>query len=184
MSSNSWNQTIVSAQVDGTANTSGAAASCIPPHAVFPFPGGTLKIGDKLCVRASGRISSAVTTPGTARLDFRIGGNIVFDSQQMLLNVAVQTNIGWWLDVEMTVRAVGTAASILGQGTFTSMAMLNTAAPATGPFSGVSVLPYNTAPVVGATFNSTTANNMDMFFTQTVATGSFQVHQYELIYKT
>lgn len=184
MSSNSWNQTIITAQGDGTANTAGTAASCIPAAAIYPFPGGVFKIGDKLQVKASGRISCAVTTPGTARYDFRIGGNVVFDSQAMNLNIVAKTSVNWWLDIEMTVRAIGTAASIIGQGVWLSEAGIATAVPTTGPGPGGFTLPYNTAPVVGATFNSTTANNLDMFFTQTVGTGSMTLHQYELIYKT
>jgi hypothetical protein len=39
-------------------------------------------------------------------------------------------------------------------------------------------VPYNTAPVVGAGFDSTIANALDFRFTQTVATGSMTVHQF------
>jgi hypothetical protein len=183
MSSNTWNQTLISAQVDGAALTAAAAATCLPAQAVFTLPANTLKIGDKLCVRASGRISCVVTTPGTARYDIRIGGAVIFDSQAMNLNVVAKTNVGWWLDVEFTVRAVGSSANGLGQGIWLSEAGILTAVPTTGPGPGGFTLPYNTAPVVGANFNSTVSNTVDLFFTQTVATGSMTLHEYELIYK-
>lgn len=183
MSSNTWNQTLVSAQVDGPALTAAAAASCLPAQAVYPFPGAIVKIGDKFQIKASGRISCAVTTPGTARWDFRIGGAIVFDSQAMNLNIVAKTNVGWWLDVEMTVRAVGATASLIGQGSWSSEAVIASPLPTVGG-AGEFILPYNTAPVVGATWNSAVSNTMDLFFTQTVATGSMTLHEYELIYRT
>jgi hypothetical protein len=43
------------------------------------------------------------------------------------------------------------------------------------------LLPWNAAPAVGATFDSTTSQVVDFFFTQTVATGSMTLHQYSLI---
>ena len=64
------------------------------------------------------------------------------------------------------------------QGFWLSPAALNVAAPATGPGPGGNVLPYNTAPAVGSGFNSTSALTLDLFFTQTVATGSLTCHQY------
>lgn len=183
MASNTWNQTLISAQTDGGALASAAAASALPAQAVFTLPANTLKIGDKLCVRASGRISCAVTTPGTARYDLRIGGNVIFDSQAMNLNIVAKTNVGWWLDVEYVVRAVGATANGLGQGIWLSEAAIATPLPTVGPGPGGFTLPYNTAPVVGANFNSTISNVVDLFFTQTVATGSMTLHSYELIYK-
>jgi hypothetical protein len=43
------------------------------------------------------------------------------------------------------------------------------------------MLPWNSAPAVGNNFDSTASQQVDIFFTQTVATGSLTVHQYELI---
>jgi hypothetical protein len=37
-------------------------------------------------------------------------------------------------------------------------------------------LPYNTAPAVGTGFSSVVSQQMDLFFTQTVATGSITLH--------
>lgn len=184
MSSNTWNQTLITSQVDGSALTAAAAASMLPPAAKFTFPSNLLKIGDKLQVKASGRISNVITTPGTARFDLRFGANVVFDTGAINLNIVAKTNVPWWLDIEMTVRSIGasTAATLFGMGIWTSEAGIAAAANAAGG-NAIFNVPVG-APAVGAGFDSTVANVIDSFFTQTVATGSLTCHQFELIYKT
>src|SRR4051812_34094583 len=93
-------ETLVTAQGDGTALTAAAAASCIPAAAKFGLPANFFKyIGQQLIVEASGRISCAVTTPGTARYDLRFGaaGTVVADSLAMNLNIVVKANVNWVL---------------------------------------------------------------------------------------
>lgn len=182
MSMSSWSETLVSAQVDGPTLTAAAAASCIPPAAKFPLPGQFFKyIGQQLMIKASGRISSLITTPGTARFDLRFGATVVFDSLAILLDsVAAHANVGWTLEILLTCRAIGASANLMGQGTFICEDILGV--PATAP-KGVlaAILPWNSAPAVGSNFDSTTSQVVDMFFTQNVATGSLTVHQYSLI---
>jgi hypothetical protein len=135
-------------------------------------------------VTASGRISSVITTPGTARFDIRMGaaGNtVVFDSLAILLDtVAAHTTVGWYLEILMTCRAIGTAANFMGQGKWTCEDILGT--PAAAPKGSLTaILPWNAAPAVGGNFDSTVTNIVDMFFTQTVATGSMTLHQYSAV---
>jgi hypothetical protein len=40
------------------------------------------------------------------------------------------------------------------------------------------MLPWNAAPAVGGNFDATVSNLLDLFFTQTVATGSITLHQF------
>jgi len=108
------------------------------------------------------------------------GTIIVFDGLAILLDtVAAHTTVGWFLEILLTCRAVGsgTATNFMGQGKWTCEDILGV--PATAP-KGVltAILPWNTAPAVGTGFDNTAANAVDMFFTQTVATGSMTVHQY------
>jgi hypothetical protein len=42
------------------------------------------------------------------------------------------------------------------------------------------MLPVGTAPTAGNGFDSTASQAVDLFFTQTVATGSLTLHQYIL----
>ncbi|MBY0490649.1 MAG: hypothetical protein K2R93_12475 [Gemmatimonadaceae bacterium] len=175
-------QVIASAYSDGPTLTAAAAASCVPTYVPTTLPAGYFQVGRKWRLRASGRISCAVTTPGTARFDLRLGGVVAFDTQAMPLNIVAQTNVPWVLDVLLTCRAVGsgTSANLIGQGFWLSPASINTAAPATGPGPGGQMVPYNIAPAVGTGFNSQSALTLDFFFTQTVATGSLTLHDFML----
>src|SRR4051812_35046999 len=116
-----YRKTLISAQVDGTALTAAAAASCIPAAAKYTIQANTFDtIGKQLLIKATGRISSVITTPGTARFDVRLGGTVVFDGLAILLDsVAAHTNVGWVLEILLTLRAVGGSANFMGQGTWT-----------------------------------------------------------------
>ncbi len=166
--------------VDGTALTAAAAASCIPAGNIVTLNPNFFQLGKKLRIEAHGRISSAITTPGTARFDVRLGGTVVWDSGAILLDsVAAHADVPWRLAIDLTCRVVGTGttAKLMGSGLFTCEDILGV--PATAPKGVLSaILPWNTAPVVGGGFDSTIANTLDMFFTQTAATGSLTVHQY------
>lgn len=177
-----WTNPIARATADGPTLTGASAASCLPTPAVITLPNNFFDVpGKMLRITASGRISCAVTTPGTARFDIRLGASaiVAFDSLAMPLNIVAQTSVPWWLEILLTARAVGsgTTANLMGQGQFGSVALVGSPAPASGA-PGAFQLPYNTAPVVGAGFDSTSALKLDMFFTQTVATGSMTLHQY------
>ncbi len=189
MSRQSWEETLVSSQVDGPALTAAAAATCIPTQARITLPNNYFQSpGQQLLITATGRVSTVITTPGTIRFDIRMGASgtiAVFDSLAILPDtVAAHTNVGWWLDILLTLRTVGsgTSANFMGQGKFTCEDILGV--PATAP-KGVltAMLPWNSAPAVGTGFDSTAANVIDMFFTQTVATGSLTVHQYNVVSK-
>lgn len=174
-------ETIASLQSDGPTITAAAAATCLNAQAKVLLQGGRLGYaGRGLHIRASGRISSVITTPGTARFDVRYGGTVIFDSQAILLDsVAAHTNVGWYLDILLTCRVVGSAANFMGQGMWTCEDILGV--PATAPKGVLSaMLPWNAAPAVGGNVDVTANGVLDMFFTQTAATGSLTVHQYEV----
>src|SRR3954470_23662832 len=177
MSLGYW-ETLSAIAADGTALTAAARASALQgaggKQGLYTLPPNKLRVGDVLCIRAGGRISSAVTTPGTARFDlsFGVGGVASMDTLAMPLNTVVQNTIPWFLDMDGIVRSIGNAGTIFWQGTFTSTASLNTAAVATGPWTGVITVPYNTAPAVGAAVDMTVAQILDFNFTQTAATGT------------
>lgn len=183
MSLGYW-ETLATLNADGTALTAAARASLTQGAAAtgarYTMPGGKLRIGDQLHIRAMGRISCVITTPGTARYDLSFAGTANFDTLAMPLNVVAKTNVMWNLDVLGTVRAIGTTANIFWGGWWLSEASILTALPATGPGPGGQNVPYNTAPVIGANFDSTISQLIDLQFTQTVATGSCTLHQYQL----
>ena len=172
-------EAFLAAQVDGPALTAAAAATCLPAAAKKTLPANYFDvIGKSLLLLASGRISSLITTPGTARYDVRLGGTVVFDSLAILLDtVAGHTNVGWFLAILLTARAIGATGNLMGQGVWVCEDILGV--PATAP-KGVltAMLPWNSAPAVGANFDTTTSQQLDLFFTQTVATGSMTLHQF------
>lgn len=183
-----FKETLASVNGDGTALTAAARASLtqgtLATSGRFTFPANRLKVGDILSVKAAGRISLAVTTPGTIRFDLAAGATVIFDTLAMPGNIVAQTNVAWELEAFGTVRAIGTTGNIFWQGRFLSGANINVAAPATGPGPGGQMVPYNTAPVVGANFDTTVTSLWDLFFTQTVATGSVTLHNYQLALET
>jgi len=188
MSVGYW-ETLATVAADGTALTAAARASLLQGSAkagLYTLPANKLRIGDVLHLRASGRISCVVTTPGSITFDLSagVGGTAFFSSAVIPLNIVAKTNVPWILDVEMIVRAVGNAANLFGQGFWLSEAALNVAVPSTGPGPGGNTLPYNTAPVVGSNVDFSIANIIDFNFTQTVATGSVTLHNYCLSLKT
>lgn len=173
-------ESLAELDANGPTLTAAAAVSCLNPEAKPWIRGGYFdKVGRKLRVRATGIISCAVTTPGTARFDVRYGGTVIMDSLAMPLNIVAKTNVNWWLEFEATLRIVGSAAQFLWQGGWCSEAYINTATPPTGPAPGLVTLPYNTVPGLGAAFDATAPQLLDLFFTQTVATGSLTVLQCE-----
>lgn len=178
MSAQTWEETLVTAQVDGTTLTAAAAASCIPSAAKITLPNNFFYIGRMLRLFLMGRISNVVTTPGTARFDVRIGGVIAFDTGALNLNIVAKTTVPWWLDIELTCRTIGitAATTLFGLARFQSESVI--ASPLNTVGGNGSLLAPVGAPAVGTGFDSTLANTVDVFFTQTVATGSFTLHQY------
>jgi len=176
---------LVVGATDGPTLSAAAAASCIPTASRLILPNNYWYVGKTIQITMGGRISCAVTTPGTARLDFRTGpsGTIVaYDTGAMNLNIVAKTTVPWWFDLVLTCRAVGTGTTttLFGFGRFTSEAVIASPLPTVG---GVGVLlssggAVGGPPAVGTGFDNTAANAIDMFFTQTVATGQFIVHNY------
>lgn len=184
MSNNSWQQSLIVQQVDGTAlANSTTATSILAPAARFLLPANLLQIGTKLRVQAAGRMGTVVTTPGTLILDFRIGSVVVFNGGAMTLNTTAQTNQTWKLELDLIVRSIGasTSATIIGVGEFTSRAVIGSAAAAAGGV-GTLLLP-ETSPAAGTGFDSTASAYLDLFATWSVANASNTIRcdMYEVV---
>lgn len=187
MALSSWRETLMAHRGDGTALTAAARASLMQgttaTRAKYTFPPNFFEPNKTIHIVASGRISCVVTTPGTARFDVSLGGTVVaFDSLAINLNIVAKTNVHWALDLILVCQASGsgtTGTLFPSECFFTSEAVVGSAVPTAGG-SGSVLLPYNTAPVVGTGFDSTVSQSCELFFTQTVATGSVQLHTYLL----
>lgn len=175
-------ETLITAQGNGSAQTAASTNSLLPAQALKQLPANFFDVpGKQLLIKASGRISSVITTPGTARFLVKFGSTTVFDSLAILLDsVAAHTNVGWMLEIYLTCTTVGSAAVLMGQGTWTCEDILGV--PASAPKGVLSaILPWNSAPAVGTSFDGGASQIVDLQFTQTVATGSITLHQYSLI---
>src|SRR5690348_1670265 len=156
MSSNSWNQTLITQQVDGSALTnSTTATSILAAAAKFVLPANLLQIGTKLIVRAGGRISTAAATPGTLTLDLRFGSTVVFNGGASGTVATSASNLSWLLEMELTCRSIGasTSATMLGIGKLTSAA-LSASTP-------IMLLPTS-SPGVSTGFDSTASQTVDL----------------------
>mgnify|MGYP007017457991 CR=1 FL=1 len=183
MSLQTWQETIVMSATDGPTLTAAARASCIPTANRIVLPNNFFYIGRAIKVVLSGRISCAVTTPGTARFDICLGSagtTIVFDTGALNLNIVAKATVPWTLEVLLVCRAVGsgTTTTFFPRGQFTSEAVIGAPLPAAGG-NGSLIVPVGT-PAVGAGMDNTAASALDVFFTQTVATGSMTVHNYQV----
>lgn len=183
MSNQTWQETLISATADGPTLTAAAAASAINTNCRITLPNNFWYVGRMLKITAQGRISCAVTTPGTARWDVRTGPSgtiIAFDGGALNLNVVAKANVPFWMEILLTCRAVGsgTATNLMGSGSFASEAVVGSPLNTAGG-NGSLLMPVG-APAVGTGFDNTAANVLDLFFTQTVATGSMTVHQFKI----
>ena len=172
--------TLITLKASGTALTAAARASMTQgasaTGARYKLPANSLRIGDCVKIIASGRISCAVTTPGTARFDLSLATVANLDTLAMNLNIVAKTNVAWFLEVLGTVRETGSTANIWWQGKWDSEAAIASPLPTVGG-SGGFLVPYNTPPAIGPNFDHTIDLAMDFNFTQTVATGSCTLDQ-------
>ena len=92
------------------------------------------RIGKRFQVRASGRISNIVTTPGTLTLRFKLGSVNVWDSGAISLNTTAKTTLPWTLRVSMRASTMGssTAGKVYAIGEFQSECVVGSPAPTSG----------------------------------------------------
>lgn len=183
MSLQTWHETLIVALSDGAAlANSVVATSLLPAHAKARLPANYLQVGRRLRVRAHGRISNIVTTPGTLTLDVRLGAVIAANGGAMALNIVAKTNVPWWFEMDLTCRSIGSgsSATLFPQGLWCSESVIGSPLPSVGGV-GSHMLP-NAAPAVGTGFDSTVENIVDFFGTWSVANAgnSIQVHGYSL----
>lgn len=175
-----WMCELASTDSDGPplANTT-TQGSIIPTDAVITLPPGFCRKGSKFYVTACGRISNIVTTPGTLLFQLLFGAAGVWSPAAFNLNTTAKTNVSWWLEAMFSVRTIGsgTTATIMGQGTFSSEAVVGAAA-------GVPItlmLPAS-APAVGTGFDSTASQKVDLQAKWSIANAgnTMTLHQYSL----
>lgn len=180
MSRQGWSECLIASEVDSTAVTGTAVGSLLPPAALFTLPANFFDIGKTLRIRATGRVSNIITTPGTLTLAVKLGAVIAFSGGAMQLNAVAKTNVTWTLDALLTCRTIGatTVATVLGTGAWLSESVVGSAVPGTGG-SGTLLMPAS-VPAVGTGFDSTAALAVDLTAIFSLTGNSIQSHQYQL----
>jgi hypothetical protein len=183
MSSQTWQETLISSSIDSTPITNTITqGSVIPPAAKLTLPANYFSVGKMLKITAQGRVSCVVTTPGTLLFQILFGATAVYNNAAaaMNLNVVQKTDVAWWLEILLTCRAIGTAANLMGQGQWTSEAVVGSPLPTAGG-AGSLFIPAST-PAVGSNFDSTVSQIVDLQakFSVATATTSITSHQYKV----
>lgn len=182
-------QTLASVYADGVASTTAARATLLSGNAkngLFTMPANQLRVGDVLHLKATGSISTPVTTPGTARFDlsFGVAGTAVLDSSQILLNIVVQSSVWWMVEAEGVVRVASSQGNIWWQGSYLSPNVQGSSVGATATGAAATVVFPVGGPAISANVDMTVANILDFNFTQTVNTGTNTLKSYCLSYKS
>lgn len=179
-----WEALLVSQNADGTAlaNTT-TATSIIHSAAKIVIPSNFMYYaGQALRIRAMGRISNIVTSPGTLTFNVKMGSVTAATSGAISLNVVAKTNVIWILDWDMTLRSTGggTAATFMHSGQFQSESVVGSGSP-TANGQDAWAFP-TTAPAVGTGWDSTVDNVFDFQGAWSVANAgnSIQVHTFKL----
>lgn len=185
MSFQGWMETIAVQRTAGTLFTTYTTAkTVINPEALVSLPPNYFYPGSKLFIHVDGGISNIVTTPGLMNFQVVIGGVAAFDTGNIQLNATAHTTLPFWLDIELTCRAIGngTSANLIGLAQVSGKMFTTTAGQTDSAQDMPTVLAPATAPAVGTGFNSTITNVLDFFagFTINNAGNGIQVQQYRV----
>lgn len=181
MPRNSWTSLLASMKSDGTAVTGTTEGSLLTTEAKIALGSREFQeIGQGLRVRAMGRISNVVTTPGNITFRFKFGSIIIATSGTLNLNVVAKTNVTWILDWDILLRSAGggTTATVMHSGQWQSESVVGS--PAAGAGGASSHIFPASAPAVGTGFDSTISNIIDFTAQFSVTGNSIQAHTYKL----
>lgn len=125
----------------------------------------------------AGRISTLAAGGGTITFDALFEGAQVWSSGAIPLNATAKTNVGWWLHLMLSARALGTGtnAKLIGSGSFKSEALVGSPAVTAGGV-GEAMLPFNTPPgVQGAGWDSELTQRLEIASTFSVANAAYSI---------
>jgi hypothetical protein len=196
-----WVEALLAAASDGPNYTNSVAENSLigtqagaPPRRLYiensatygrlQIPTSHLIIGRQLLLRATGRVSNIVTTPGTLTLrlnDVATVQNLAVGGA-MALNAAAKTNVAWWLDWLLTVRTndLSSGITFMHQGRWMSESVVGAAAGTAGTI----MLPAST-PVVGTGYSdpasALTTLDLTAQFSIANAGNAIRMHQLSLV---
>ncbi len=176
MSLQTWQETLVSAQVPGPNIVTNAQTSILQPAQKITLPNNYFQVGKVLRLTATGAVTTAAGAQNGV-WDFQLGGSTVFTSGNIALSATAKGPVNWFVEILMTCRTIGGAgvATCSFSGKFISEIISGSAAGLTlcaaFPAAG---------PTTGTAFDSTATLLVDLKWTQGVTAGSFTMHEYIL----
>lgn len=184
-----YSQLLRTQQAAGTAFSNYTTAkSVINAQALLKIPAGTLAVGDKIRIFATGGLSNIVTTPGLMNFQVKLGptANIVAaDTGNVQLNatahVLLPFTLEWWLRVN-SIGPGATAAQFMHIARVHGVHFTRTAGQVDAVNTGDSMLLPAIAPALGTAFDSTVDNILDFWagFTIANAGNAIQIQQYDV----
>lgn len=174
----------VPAAAIGPILTASAARTSIMPTAskqtvptnFLGFPGKQIRF------RIQGQLGNIVTTPGTLTLDITFAAVQVWNSGAIQLSAIAHTTLPFWLEVDMTMRAIGagTAANLMAAGKMCSQCIIPAVGVSDGGQHNELMVP-NVTPVVSTGFDSTVLNAIDIFGTFSLSNANaIAIHQFSI----
>ncbi len=147
------------------------------PTQFFDRPGKRIKF------LVNGRLSNIVTTPGTLTLDITFLAVQVWNSGAIQLSAIAHTTLPFWLEVVMTLRAIGavTASNVMAAGRMESQCIIPAVGVADAGSHNVLMVP-NVTPVVSTGFDNTILNPVDIFGTFSLSNANaIAIEQFEIV---
>lgn len=183
MSLQTWQETLVSAQVAGTLFTTYTTAKTVlPVGALVTLPANWWYVGRTIRVTAIMGVSNIVTTPGLMNFQVNLGAVAAFNTGNIQLNAIAHTTLPAVFQAILTCRSVGsgTSATLIGQATINGIMFTKTALQVDQVNIGDSLAVPVTAPAAGTGFDSTAAQTLDFFVGFTISNigNGVQVQQY------
>lgn len=167
MSNNSWYQKLISSPQAGAAvSNTLTQSSVLPGVAKYTLGANWIeKAGDVFSIWATGKLSTAASTPGTLAWFVMFGAVAVFAGGASPTLATSSSNLTWSLEIDLVVQSLGsgTSATILGAGKFSCFG-LNATTP-------LQLLPAS-SPAAGTGFDSTISNAVDLQCQFSVASAS------------
>lgn len=149
-----------------------------------PIEAGFFRIGRQIEITIHAAISNRVTGPDTFTLQIMVGAVIAFTTGAINLTTTAHTLIPASFKIDLTCRSEGsgTLATLMGQCRAEGQMIAQAASLADNAGGTGGAMCPNTAPAVGTGFDSTIANNLDLFVAQSFsgAGNGFQLHQYRV----
>lgn len=180
--------TLATAQNAGTALASFTSSASLLQgnasqalHTMAPddwFIGKTLKIGATIA------IGNVVTAQPTFTFNVMFGATTVFTTGAILTSTTAHTALPCRLEIELTCRAVGATANVIGQGVITGRPFLDSGATADAVTLGFAAMTVpKTTPAVGSNFVSNTSQQVDLQVACSAsnAANTAQLYQYSLV---